>query len=93
MMETGFGKFEVYPSELCFNHQSKEVKFWIKNMSCKSGYFEVGVPLNNHVKLISPRTFYLAPGMSKTCKVKHENCKSENNEFVIITVGSSLKGK
>jgi hypothetical protein len=70
-MEKSETDFIVSPACICLNPSQESFQFSIKNVGYRSCHYEVFLPDCNHFKLIGNRSFSLAPGISKTVKVKH----------------------
>jgi hypothetical protein len=78
-MEKAEDNFIIAPTNIVIHPIEQLIKFSVKNSSTRSSRYEISVNDFEHYKTISPRTFTLAPGITKYVKIKHvasEKCSS-----------------
>lgn len=86
-MEKHEDSFTVSPTNIVLKPNEEMVKFYVKNTSFRSSRYEIFINDVEHFKILSPRTFNLAPGIMKNIRVQHiltQKCNSEPQAIQVV---------
>ena len=84
----------VTPSSIVLNSSDEIIKFSVKNTGNRSVHYEIMILDMEHFKLTCPRSFSLAPGITKFIKIQHvyhANKCTASPQIIQIVDGNGVK--